>query len=796
MSTEHHNQQGAGQQRPGGDAADRAGRPRAADQQVAGLLSGRKYFLGIAIDEYQHWPKLRNAKRDVMAISRLLTETYGFSEADMIFLRDGEATSEGIINTLHSLVSVVSPNDSLVIYYAGHGHFDDSTKRGYWVPVNARNRVIPDYIQNSVIKDYLNDIPSLHTLLFSDSCFAGSLFVRGYQRDGLLTAKELLQLQSRWALCSGRHNETVADGPPNGHSPFAESILDVLGKSDREYITLDFLLEQVRNQTRANYSQLPDGGPLMFADHKRGQFVFMREQVNKKPADELAWGKITAMPQETLNQVNTKIIEVDSFCNIHAESNFCHEAIRLGIALEARREYLKVKDSRSSFVLRDFLRSYPNSPYEAEIRKKLEEINIGSTQPPPVPPPEPEPPPPVEHRAAPVSAPVPPTEPIVTSEPITEPLQGGGHNSSREQQEVWIKRAAIAIVVIAVLSLGSYVLRNLTGGGSEKETQQTAQLPDSTPADPADGAASDTGQQGNEAATSPTPAKNIDQVDGAGQQTAAVVPPPSRSKPTEETRQVDTRRENPRPAEPQRRPDPEPEPIVNTRSPSTYTDASAGTFVLVQGGSFNMGCTSEQQGCDSDEKPVHRVTLGSYYIGQYEVTQAQWRAVMGNNPSNFKGCDQCPVEQVSWNDVQDFIRRLNERTGQNYRLPTEAEWEFAARGGNNSQGYQYAGSGNIGDVGWYGSNSGSKTHPVGQKRANELGLYDMSGNVYEWCQDWKGDYSASAQTNPRGPSTGAYRVLRGGSWGDDPQGCRVAGRSGGVPGYRGDNLGFRLARTP
>ena len=128
------------------------------------------------------------------------------------------------------------------------------------------------------------------------------------------------------------------------------------------------------------------------------------------------------------------------------------------------------------------------------------------------------------------------------------------------------------------------------------------------------------------------------------------------------------------------------EPVAS--SPATDTDASAGTFVLVQGGSFDMGCTSEQQDCDSGEKPVRRVTLNSYYIGQYEVTQAQWRAVMGNNPSNNSGCDQCPVEQVSWNDVQDFLRRLNARTGQNYRIPTEAEWEFAARGGSRSRGDQ------------------------------------------------------------------------------------------------------------
>lgn len=235
---------------------------------------------------------------------------------------------------------------------------------------------------------------------------------------------------------------------------------------------------------------------------------------------------------------------------------------------------------------------------------------------------------------------------------------------------------------------------------------------------------------------------------------------------------------------------------TEVNGPVTYNDTIAGTFVLVQGGSFDMGCTSEQQNCFRDEKPVHRVTLGSYYIGQYEVTQAQWRAVMDNNPSSFPGCDQCPVENVSWEDVQEFLLRLNASTAEHYRLPTEAEWEFAARGGNESQGHRYAGSGSLGSVGWYEGNSESKTRAVGQKSPNELGLYDMSGNVWEWCQDWLGTYSSSAQHNPRGPSIGSLRVVRGGSWINGAQSCGFTRRNGSVPGGRNSFVGFRLARTP
>jgi formylglycine-generating enzyme required for sulfatase activity len=210
-------------------------------------------------------------------------------------------------------------------------------------------------------------------------------------------------------------------------------------------------------------------------------------------------------------------------------------------------------------------------------------------------------------------------------------------------------------------------------------------------------------------------------------------------------------------------------------------------MVRVEGGTFTMGCTSEQGGdCYDDEKPTHQVTVSSFQIGKYEVTQAQWRAVMGNNPSHFSGCDNCPVENVSWNNVQDFIRKLNQQTGKRYRLPTEAEWEFAARGGNKSKGHKYSGGNNLNSVAWYDDNSGSKTHPVGQKQANELGIYDMSGNVWEWCEDWYGDYSSSPQTNPKGPSYGSRRVLRGGSWYSDAKYCRVSNRVSNYPGSRND----------
>lgn len=251
--------------------------------------------------------------------------------------------------------------------------------------------------------------------------------------------------------------------------------------------------------------------------------------------------------------------------------------------------------------------------------------------------------------------------------------------------------------------------------------------------------------------------------------------------------------------------------LWNNNHPSDYTQLPPeqktiiqhliDNMVPVEGGTFMMGATKEQ-GSDAfdDEKPAHQVTLSSFSIGKYEVTQEEWEVVMGSNPSKFKGTKR-PVECVSWDDCQEFIRKLNQMTGKQFRLPTEAEWEYAARGGNKSNGYKYAGTDTIDYVGWYDGNSHSETHPVGQKMANELGLYDMSGNVSEWCQDWYGEYyyGKSSSSNPQGPSSGSDRVSRGGNWYHDEVAregrvsSRVSNRGFEVQSLPCIYMGFRLA---
>ena len=234
-------------------------------------------------------------------------------------------------------------------------------------------------------------------------------------------------------------------------------------------------------------------------------------------------------------------------------------------------------------------------------------------------------------------------------------------------------------------------------------------------------------------------------------------------------------------------------PYIPVKTETFVVNGVSFTMVGVEGGSFMMGSPDDDSEADSSEKPSHQVTLSSFAIGETEVTQALWQAVMGSNPSPFEDDINCPVEMVNWEDCQTFISKLNSLTGRQFHLPTEAQWEYAARGGNKSLGYKYSGSNDIGSVAWWGNNSGNLLHIVKTKAPNELGIYDMSGNVCEWCSDWYGSYSSESQTNPTGPSSGRGRVVRGGFSSSGTNLCRSTCRGSGGPSDHNSQYGLRLA---
>lgn len=231
-------------------------------------------------------------------------------------------------------------------------------------------------------------------------------------------------------------------------------------------------------------------------------------------------------------------------------------------------------------------------------------------------------------------------------------------------------------------------------------------------------------------------------------------------------------------------------------------------MIFVQGGTFTMGCTFSEHGsdCNDDEKPAHAVTVNSFSIGKYPVTQGLWKAITGTTLQQHRNktgaaltnsgeSNNYPMFDVSWDDVQAFIAKLNRLTGKTYRLPTEAEWEYAARGGNKSRGFRFSGSNNLNDVAWFFENSGNNVHPVGTKNPNELGIYDMCGNVWEWCSDWYDTnyYGSSPTSNPKGPASGSYRIYRGGSWYNSASYCRMSARFSDLPDSHTSDLGFRIA---
>ncbi|RMG28188.1 MAG: hypothetical protein D6730_05900 [Bacteroidetes bacterium] len=646
------------------------------------------YFLGIGINEYEHWPKLNNACKDVQDIAGLLQNFYEFDPINSKLLLNEAASYDNIIMTFEEYVNRLNEDENLLIYYSGHGHLlrrPNKTNRGFWIPVDARENQPSDYLSNTRLRDYIADLSARHVLLISDSCFSGTIFMQGSTRSkGAL--KELQAKPSRWALCSGRHDELVHDGPPGENSPFAASILHVLTHHAEQGINILELVDEVMKRTREEYDQLPEGRPLQRSGHKGGQFVF-RRRLN----EEDFWQQI---------RQTHKLRAYQRYLSIFPGGKFEQEAQEAISLLEDESAWLKCVKQNTLEAYNAYLLENLQGAHREEAYSRLREL---------------------------------------------------------EEQQLWEKARNGRM-----LHLLHRYLNHFPNGKFAEEARRLAQNYDYD-------------YEHEDAGDNPPPASLL---------------------------------RNPHTSDSERKPTDE---ISRIMLPE---------MVEVPRGTFEMGGSMFRR-----EQPIHQVKLAAFKLAKYPVTFEEYEAYCKarNKPlpsDEGWGRGKHPVINVSWDDAVAYCNWLSEESGytpvymqlqqglfeanlhaNGFRLPTEAEWEYAARGGPWSMGDTlYAGGNLLDSLGWYEENSGKRTHPVGLWKPNELGLYDMSGNVYEWCHDYWGygyykQFEGIMAQNPAGPEKGSSRVIRGGGHSSSQAYCRVSYREDFQPGKGADFIGFRVAQN-
>jgi formylglycine-generating enzyme required for sulfatase activity len=638
---------------------------------------GQDYLFGIGINGYKKWDPLHNAVRDVEIIVELLQKDYQFNPENTKLLLNEEATLDNIIIAFEDYVDRITPDDTLLIYFSGHGHLNPTTNRGYWVPVDADRRSTAQFLPNSRVREFLEDIDAHHILLISDACFAGSLFYRGGGM-GEEVMDALDRRRSRWGFCSGRNNEMVMDGPSGGHSPFASSIIEVLTENREQFFNVQRLIEQVTFLTRAQYNQLPEGQPLVQCGHKGGEFIF-RRRVGEKDA----WRKAS---------VENTIPSLKGFLNAYPKGIYESEANKQLGRLQEEHLWENIQKERNLQICNDYLLGYPNGKYSSQVIQILNEI---------------------------------------------------------EEDAEWEKAKG---------SMRLYLLHRYINNYPEGKYIEMARH-----------LAQNYGSV-------------FDQAEEFGRGTLE-------------------------------------SPALSLEKHSE-TQVQIPEMILVEKGGFLMGSNTFRR-----EQPIHRVLLSSFSIGKFPVTFREYdmfcEMTRRQKPSDEGwGRGNRPVINVNWYDAIEYCNWLSEMFGlepayyleqqegevqfypnaSGYRLPTEAEWEYAARGGQWDMGYEFPGGNELDELGWYVENSGGKTREVGGKAPNELGVHDLCGNCYEWCFDfWEHSYyeefARRTAVNPSGPITGVKKVIRGGSYQSQKSYCRVSYRDDHAMEKKRPFIGFRLVQS-
>ena len=731
--------------------------------------AGNNYLFVIGIDEYENFDKLNNAVKDAKDFVKVLCDKYGYTTDPAYFysLYNKQATKEKIEKTFFKLKKKIKKNDNLTIYFSGHGTLDE-LEQAFWIPVAAEKEEEFTYYDTRSVKNAIADIQSHHTLMIADACFSGNLFVGRYK--GVLEEKLKTKI-SRWGLTSGRA-ELVSDGRKGENSPFAEALLKVLGENTEEAFAISDLGQAVKHIVGNNQKQTPRCDRLFGVGDEGGEMIFYQQKTeDAKELEALEAAKLS-------KQACLAYLETPTY------STYRSEVQRLFEAFEEEEFWNK---SQHLFSYSDYLNIYPKGKYATEAKKQL--AGKGGSEKPA----EPEIPEPKDGKRAQV------TEKVIA---FVRKHKGKWKNYDWMlfTDEMHEQFGASDAYVKSVLD--TEIEKKKIELDKKAEQKQIAKRKKEE-------------RERKYFVAAKADWENSQDTTGLKKFIASF----PKSNFIAEVKKI---------------------------LYPNFTETAAGLsleMIAIQGGSFMMG--SEDGG--SDEKPVHEVTVSDFYMGKYELTIAEYLVFCKETDSNYpewlekgneynihengkkkdyykkRGMQESnenhPITGVSWDNVVAYCEWLSKKTGKTYRLPTEAEWEYAAGGGVETHGraslkyasnndrlssvnlhgdrasLKYAGSNNIDEVAWYDENSDNKTHEVGTKKPNALGLYDMSGNVWEWCQDWFDEdyYKNSPKKNPQGAENGESRVLRGGSWLSCAADSRVALRYSGTPDYSSGNSGCRLS---
>ena len=787
----------------------------------------------IGIDNYKDLPAskyLHYAVRDAKGVARVLKERYPFDK--VITLYNEEATRDRIMKVLQGDLSRTGPDDAVLIYFAGHG-ITRSTPQGelgYLVPYDGSLRMDEMYknISMQQIKaDVCPLIPAKHVLIIADACFGGLLLATrstGVEPSHKLAyLREITREPVRQIITAGDKDQEVLDGGIGGHSVFTGRLISALSSVEDFISARELGLELQKKVYGDAAARGHEQRPLVGEIYGTGDFVFVpdvtktrakaEEEVKKVEAELRRLERLKKMAAKREDEARLRELERERLlkeaalkqARLREEALRREEELRKKAEEEARRNLEEQKRREKERLERlaylkkraKMLRLEIGSPekalglkeaadevkrinkaiarLEADFEKELQ-AQLG----------------PVRDYYQPKireARNIPPRDTMFeTEEDYRNRVKKAESEAKRLSAELAKKEEAIRERLMAELMAQKQPLleqrKKITSqefplGASELKMKLVRYNP----------------KDEKYFVTIQPRSKNA----GWTAYGADIMVPKKKAKvywenpdlliPVVKVKVADGGEIVPKEIAAQG-----PQGKIYEGTGISLVEPITGMeFVWVPGGCFEMGCGSWTDSCDGDEKPVHRVCVDGFWMGKYEVTQGQWKKVNGNNPSHFKKGDNYPVENVSWKDAQRFIKKLNSMSrGGKFRLPTEAEWEYACRSGGRPE--KYCGGDDVDRLAWYDGNSGSHTHPVGTKSPNGLGIYDMSGNVWEWCADWydKNYYKSSPRRNPHGPKNGSYRVVRGGSWNDYSMNERSASRIWFRPGVQYDILGFRL----